>query len=108
MKTLIIGIKGTVLALERSTGAEVWRTQLKGMDFVNLALDGEQIMATTSGEVWCLDPRNGSVLWLNQLKGLGRGIVALATGSSSTNNAACAQNVVNEVATAAATTANPA
>ena len=39
---IYIGIAGTVVALDRATGAEVWRSDLKGNDFVNVALqDGD-------------------------------------------------------------------
>ena len=37
---VFIGIKGTVLALDRATGQEVWRSKLKGASFVNVILDG--------------------------------------------------------------------
>jgi outer membrane protein assembly factor BamB len=52
MQRVLIGIKGTVLALDRSTGAEVWRTPLKGLGFVNVTLTGGQVLATTSGEIY--------------------------------------------------------
>ena len=32
---LFIGIAGNVVALDRTTGTEVWRSELKGNDFVN-------------------------------------------------------------------------
>ena len=35
---IYIGIAGTVVALDRTTGTEVWRSDLKGNDFVNVAL----------------------------------------------------------------------
>jgi len=38
MQSLIIGIKGNVLSLDRSTGQELWRTRLKAGDFVNVTL----------------------------------------------------------------------
>jgi hypothetical protein len=36
-----IGIKGSVVALDRRSGNEIWRTRLKGAQFVNVALDGD-------------------------------------------------------------------
>ena len=33
---IFIGIAGTVVALDRSTGQELWRTNLKGCDFTNV------------------------------------------------------------------------
>ena len=75
-----IGIHGHVLALDRTTGVEIWRTKLKG-DVVNLALEEGDLYATTSGEIYCLDPATGQIRWHNLLKGLGRGLVTIATSS---------------------------
>ena len=83
MQPLIIGIKGTVLALDQTKGEEIWRTPLKGGDFVNLTVVGEQVLATTRGEIFCLD-KNGAILWHNPLKGLGHGLVTVATSLSPT------------------------
>ena len=33
---IYIGLKGAVLALDRDSGQIVWRTELKGRDFVNV------------------------------------------------------------------------
>ena len=89
---LLTGIKGHVIALDRTTGSEVWRTKLKGADFVNLASDGTFIFAGTAGEVFCLDPATGSLLWHNPMKGLGFGLVSLLTGGESGNGAALAES----------------
>ena len=86
------GIRGHVVALDRTTGAELWRTKLKGTDFVNLASDGAFIIAGTSGEVFCLDPATGSLLWRNPMKGLGFGVVSLLAGNDKGNSAAVAES----------------
>lgn len=78
---VFIGIAGTVVALDRGTGVEVWRSQLKG-DFVNVALQDGDLYATTKGELFCLDPSTGHIRWQNPLKGLGRGLVTIATSGS--------------------------
>lgn len=77
-----LGIKGHVLALDRDTGAEVWRTELTGVrartyGFVGLHRDAELLYATYSGEVYCLDAESGEVRWHNQLRGLGTGLVSV-------------------------------
>jgi outer membrane protein assembly factor BamB len=77
-RLLFVGVKGTVLALDRATGEEVWRTPLKGSDFVNLQLDGGDLLASARGEVFCLDPATGAVRWNNPLRGLGWGLVSFA------------------------------
>jgi glucose dehydrogenase len=73
-----VGIKGSVVALDRKTGAIVWATPLKGSDFVNLLVEGDRIYATTYGEIFCLDARTGERQWHNLLKGYGRGLATMA------------------------------
>ena len=82
-----VGIKGHVLALDRATGTEIWRTKLSGLrmktsDFVYLSLDDDQLYATLSGEIFCLDSASGEVRWHDQLKGLGTGLVSIVSAAS--------------------------
>jgi len=82
MKTsdlVFIGIKGSVLALDRTTGEQQWGTHLKGSDFVNILVENGRIFATCAGEAFCLDPASGAAVWHNPLKGLGRGLATIAT-----------------------------
>ena len=81
-EAIYIGIRGTVLALDRSSGAEIWRADLKGSDFVNVVLDGDRVLAATKGELFCLDSTTGKNLWSNELKGLGRGLMTVVTANS--------------------------
>ena len=57
----------------------MWRTPLRGADFVSVLWDGQALLAANSGEIWRLDPENGTVIWHNPLKGLGRGMVSIAS-----------------------------
>jgi outer membrane protein assembly factor BamB len=75
---LFIGIKGTVLAIDRASGHEIWRSHLKGTDFVNVVLDKGELYATTKGEIFALDPASGAIRWRNPLQGLGWGLVSIA------------------------------
>ena len=79
---LYIGIKGTALALDRATGQEVWRAELKGSDFVNVVLDGDELYAATKGELFRLDPGSGAVVWRNAMPGLGWGLVTIGTSAN--------------------------
>jgi len=82
MKTsdlIFIGIKGSVVALYRDTGRQAWATRLKGIDFVNVVLEREKLLATCCGEIFCLDALAGRVLWQNPLRGYGRGLATIAT-----------------------------
>jgi outer membrane protein assembly factor BamB len=76
---VFIGIKGSVVGLNRFTGQQVWATHLKGADFVNVVLQGEVVLASCCGEIFCLNPLTGQGLWHNPLKGFGRGLATIAT-----------------------------
>ena len=80
---VFIGIKGSVVALNRATGEQVWATHLKGYDFVNVVMDNGCLFATCSGEVFAVDPATGIGLWHNPLKGLGTGLATIATAGKS-------------------------
>lgn len=82
---IFIGIRGTVLALHRHSGKQVWAARLKGGDFVNLIVENQRILATTYGEIFCLDPSSGQVLWHNPLKGYGVGVATIATAAGITS-----------------------
>jgi outer membrane protein assembly factor BamB len=82
MKTsdlVFVGIKGSVVALKRETGQQVWATHLKGSDFVNVVLQNGSILASCRGEIFCLDPLAGRGLWHNPLKGFGTGLATMVT-----------------------------
>jgi outer membrane protein assembly factor BamB len=82
-----VGIKRHVVALDRRTGDEVWRTELGGSStFVCVFRDGDLLFATCSGEIFCLDPKTGTLLWHNRLKGLGMGFTSMAGDNTSTSS----------------------
>uniref|UniRef100_Q01TL8 Pyrrolo-quinoline quinone n=1 Tax=Solibacter usitatus (strain Ellin6076) TaxID=234267 RepID=Q01TL8_SOLUE len=74
---LYIGIAGTVVALDRSTGKEIWRSDLNG-DFVNVVLHDGDLYAAANGEVYCINPISGDIRWKSPLKGLGHGLITIA------------------------------
>jgi len=80
---IFIGIKGSVIALSRDTGEQVWVAPLKGSDFVNVVLRDGVIVATCYGEVFCLDPITGQRRWHNPLKGYGTGLATIASETDS-------------------------
>jgi outer membrane protein assembly factor BamB len=77
-----IGIKGSVVALNRATGGQVWATHLKGSGFVNVVLQSEAVLASCDGEIFCLDPLTGNARWHNPLKGYGIGLATIATDTN--------------------------
>lgn len=85
MKTaqlVFVGIRGSVVALNRATGQQVWATNLKGSDFVNVILQDGALLASCRGEIFCLDPLTGVGMWHNPLKGFGTGLATIATAQS--------------------------
>ncbi len=105
-QALFVGIKGRVLALEPGTGVELWRTRLKGGDFVNVVLNEDRVYASTHGEMFCLDPVTGSIVWHNPLKGLGTGLMTIAVpGTGSQSAVMMRRRVEDDEAAAAAATA---
>jgi hypothetical protein len=76
---VFIGIKGSVVALNRATGEQVWATPFGGSGFVNVVVEDEKVFATCSGQAFTLDAFTGEVLWKNGLKGFGFGLATIAT-----------------------------
>jgi outer membrane protein assembly factor BamB len=108
---LFVGIKSYVIAVDRASGAEVWRTQLpakyrSSAMLVSVLFDGEGLYASIAGEVFALNPKTGELLWHEPFKGLGTGFVTmtseLGTGATSSRDAANAAMVMAQRAAAAA------
>jgi outer membrane protein assembly factor BamB len=102
---VFIGISGSVIAFDRNTGVEIWRTHLKSSDFVNVvALDGD-IYATTKGALYCLETATGQIRWQNPLKGLGFGLSSIAIPGIQSNSTPIVQKKKREEQAAAAAAA---
>jgi outer membrane protein assembly factor BamB len=76
--TIFLGARGNVIALDRASGQELWRTPLKGGDFVNVVVDGDLVIAATRGEAFGLDATSGRTLWHNELPDVGYGLISIA------------------------------
>ena len=100
---VFVGIKGTVVAVDRDTGETLWSTALKGSEFVNVTLDAGDLFAASRGRLYRLDPSTGEIKWCNELPGLGYGLVSVAGSSQIT--AAAAETHRRAAAAAAATAA---
>ena len=79
---VFVGLKGTVVAIDRDTGTTRWAAELKGSDFVNVAFQNGDLYAASKGRLFRIDPDSGAVLWCNELPGLGWGIVSIAGAAS--------------------------
>ena len=55
---------------------------------MNVIIDGNNLFATTRGEIYCLDPQGGGIRWHNPLKGYGLGLVTIAADGVAPNTAA--------------------
>ena len=82
---VFLGVKGSVIALDRKTGQQLWAVKLKGSDFVNVLLDGDLVLATTKGEAFCLNAKSGELMWNNSLPGMGMGLITIATSNGSSS-----------------------
>ena len=100
--TIFIGIRGTVLAIDRASGDTRWSTSLKGADFVNVALQDGDLFASSNGRLYRLDPATGAIAWCNELPGLGWGLVSIAGASQATAAAEQKRRDTQRAAAAAA------
>jgi outer membrane protein assembly factor BamB len=102
-ETLKIGIGGHVVSIDPATGTELWRTRLKGSDFVTVHDAGQYVYGGTSGVLFCLDASTGRMLWKNELKGLGTGLITFVSGDGAAGAAVVTQRRQTAAATVAAT-----
>ena len=78
-KAVYVGVKGKVVAYDKYTGAELWRTPLKGAQYVSICVDDDIIIAHTGGNLFCIKKNDGSPMWVNKMPGLGYGLVSIST-----------------------------
>jgi outer membrane protein assembly factor BamB len=77
---IFVGLNSRVIAVDRYSGGLLWDWKApKGMGFVTVLLDGDRLIVSVSGYLYCLDPATGEIVWDNPLKGFGNGIVCLAS-----------------------------
>ena len=90
---LYLGVKGSVVGIEKGSGREVWRVHLKGGGFVTVAVDEDVVFAHTGGNLFCVDKKRGEVLWHNPLRGLGYGLAMIGIEGDNGSNATMAQQI---------------
>lgn len=81
---LFVGLGKRVIALEKTTGREVWEwtcPRAFGQNVTMLVEEGD-VFVSANGYIYCLDGNNGRQKWENPLKGRGVGISSLATTAS--------------------------
>jgi outer membrane protein assembly factor BamB len=82
---VFVGLNGWVAALDRDSGEIVWKCNELKSGYTTLLLDGDRLLVSTNGYLYCPDPQTGRVVWSNALRGLGTGVAHLvsARGQSS-------------------------
>ncbi|HUP22664.1 MAG TPA: PQQ-binding-like beta-propeller repeat protein [Thermoanaerobaculia bacterium] len=81
-QVVFLGVRDHVVALDTTTGAELWRQKVKTSGMVTVHFDGRNLLAGSGGEVWSLDPSTGETRWHNKLPRLGLGVVMFANSPS--------------------------
>ena len=86
---LYISIRNTVVAIDRTSGDEIWRRELESSSVwaagtvCTMHVTSEGIYVGAHGELFCLSPSTGEIRWRNALKGLGASLIVF--GDNETN-----------------------
>lgn len=105
-----VGFNSKVIALDRETGEIVWHWKSpKGRSsYVAVLLDGDRLIVSPAGYMYCLDPLDGRQLWANPLKGFGYGTPSLASIYGNSGSAGAAALIAQQQAAAAASSGTAA
>jgi outer membrane protein assembly factor BamB len=95
---IFVGLNGYALALNRDSGEIVWSNNEMKSGYVTLLLDGDRLIVSTNGYIYCLDPLTGQTLWHNPLRGYGGG----APTSLISSRGQTSQTVIEQAAEIAA------
>jgi outer membrane protein assembly factor BamB len=94
------------VALDRDSGAIVWSNDELKSGYVTLLLDGDRLIVSTGGYLFCLDPLTGKILWNNEMTGYGASaptaLVSVRGHSQQSAAPAAAQAAASETTTAIA------
>lgn len=95
-----------VVALDRYTGEKVWQwNPPKGAGYLSILIDGDRLIVSAMGYMYCLDPIFGQEVWSNPLEGLGTGVPCLASINGTTTSTAMQAAMQQQQAAAAAAAA---
>lgn len=108
---LFVGFNSRVLALDRYSGEVVWQWKSpEGKGYVTLLLDGDRLIVSVVGYMYCLDPLYGAEVWKNPLRGTGTGVAAIVSmrGVATSQASAAAHHAAAAAAAAGAAAAGGA
>ncbi len=97
MDLVFVGFNRRVVALDRYNGDVVWDWKSPaGTGFPAILVDGDRLVVSVQGYMYCLDPVTGEVLWSNPLKGLGVGTACIASLHGNSGSAAAAAVIAEQ------------
>jgi len=103
---VFVGFNRRVVALDRFTGEVVWDWKSPmGTGFPAILVDGDRLIVSVQGYMYCLDPLTGQVWWSNPLRGLGVGTACIASLHGNSGSAAAAAVIAQQQQQAAASSA---
>ena len=77
---IFIALNSHVFAIDRDSGEIRWTWKApKSGTYMTLLPDGDRLIVSAGGYIYCLDPATGQEIWNNPLKGYGTGVAALAS-----------------------------
>jgi outer membrane protein assembly factor BamB len=79
---VFVGFNSRVLALDRDTGDMIWSWQApkpKNGGYVTMLLDGDRLVVSVIGYMYCLEPETGDLIWSNETKGCGTGVSSIVS-----------------------------
>jgi outer membrane protein assembly factor BamB len=97
MDLVFVGFNRRVVALDRYNGDVVWDWKSpSGTGFPAILVDGDRLVVSVQGYMYCLEPVTGEVLWSNPLKGLGVGTACIASLHGNSGSAAAAAVIAQQ------------
>ena len=98
-----VSFNSRVLALDRNTGEIVWdwKSPQGTSTHVAVLLDGDRLIVSVQGYMYCLDPLAGQQLWMNPLKGYGLGVPSITSIHGNSGSAAAAAIIAQQHSAAA-------
>src|SRR4051812_45520695 len=75
---IFVGLGKNVLGIDRTNGRTVWANSNLNRGYTSLMLDGDRLIVSANGYLYCLDPLTGKTMWENRLTGYGMGAASLA------------------------------
>jgi outer membrane protein assembly factor BamB len=76
---VFVGRGKNVAAVHRETGQIVWENRGLHHGYSTLLLDGDRVIVSSNGYLYCLDALTGRHLWHNPLSGYGVGATSMAS-----------------------------